>query len=498
MLESCACLKGLPMNAIRSLSYPVRLFPVMKYFGLLSIALALMTLVPATASLLFGDYRVSFRYGVIVAAALGLGAGLNRLPSPKKLQGNEAMVITAMIFLFAPLAMSWPMMASGIGFLDALFEAISAVTTTGLSTVATLSDKPETFLFARAWMQWLGGLGIVVLSLTVMIQPGLVAKRLGDLEDYDEDLVGGTRAHARRVLTCYSVMTAVGVIALGLTGIGWLNAVLYCFAAVSTGGFSPNASSLSGMNSPAAQAIVTLLSVAGGISLVFYHQIAHRGWGVVKDDRQLHGYITAGLVTVVVLALFLWRQSGLAWDQALIHGALNGLSAQSTAGFSSLKISDIDAGSKLVLMMSMFVGGGAGSTAGGVKILRLLILARLLQLTVQRAGMPRNAVATARLGGRRIQANEIQNALSLVLVYVVFIGVSWLPFAAMGQNPFDSLFEVVSAIGTVGLSAGIASPALDPLLKVVLCVNMLLGRLEILAWLVLLSPGTWIGNRLED
>jgi trk system potassium uptake protein TrkH len=87
------------------------------------------------------------------------------------------MVITALIFLFAPLTMSWPMMASGLGFLDALFETISGCTTTGLTTIATVADKPETFLFARAWMQWVGGLGIVVLSLAIMIQPGLVAKR---------------------------------------------------------------------------------------------------------------------------------------------------------------------------------------------------------------------------------------------------------------------------------------------------------------------------------
>jgi trk system potassium uptake protein TrkH len=406
-------------------------------------------------------------------------------------------VITALIFLFAPLAMSWPMMASGLGFLDALFESISGVTTTGLTTTATVADKPETFLFARAWMQWLGGLGIVVLSLAVMIQPGLVAKRLGDMEDYEEDMIGGTRAHARRVFIVYAVLTVVGIVLLGLLKIGWFEAILYCFAAVSTGGFSPHDASLAGLQSHAAQAAIALLSMAGGISLIVYPRVFRNGWRVLLDDRQLQGFFAAGLLMTMLLAASLWMQSGFTWIRALGHGALNALSAQSTAGFSSLDISKLDAGSKIVLIFSMFLGGSVGSTSGGIKILRLLILLHLLLLLIQRAGMPRNAVAQARLGGRRLQTDEIQNALSLILVFIICIVVSWLAFVVMGHNPLDSLFEVVSAIGTAGLSAGITAPELHPFLKVVLCIDMLLGRLEIFAWVILVYPGTWFGKRLE-
>ncbi|MGD2100590.1 MAG: potassium transporter TrkG, partial [Desulfobacterales bacterium] len=112
--------------------------------------------------------------------------------------------------------------------------------------------------------------------------------------------------------------------------------------------------------------------------------------------------------------------------------------------------------------------------------------------------MPQNAVAETRLSGRRLEADEVQNALCLVLVYIALIMISWLPFVVMGHPPLDSLFEVVSAIGTAGLSAGITDAALNPFLKVILCIDMLLGRLEILAWLVLVFPGTWFGKRLEE
>jgi trk system potassium uptake protein TrkH len=408
------------------------------------------------------------------------------------------MVITALIFFFAPLATTWPMMASGLGFLDALFESISGVTTTGLTTTATVANKPETFLFARAWMQWVGGLGIVVLSLAVMIQPGRVAKRLGDMEDYEEDMIGGTRAHARLVFIVYAALTAVGVVVLGLLKIGWFEAILYCFAAVSTGGFAPNDASLAGLQSHPAQAMVILLSIAGGISLILYQRMFREGWRVMVKDSQVQVFFIAGLLMTMLLAGSLWLKSDFQYSRALGHGALNALSAQSTAGFSSLNISELDAGSKLVLIFSMFLGGSIGSTAGGIKILRLLILMHLFYLLIQQAGMPKNAVAEARLGGRRLEADEIQNALSLILIFIICILVSWLPFVAMGHSPLDSMFEVVSAIGTVGLSAGITTPDLHPFLKAVLCADMLLGRLEIFAWLVLLYPGTWFGKRLED
>lgn len=483
---------------MRVLKYAVRPLAILKYFGLLGFVLALMTVVPLAVSLLFGDYHVSLRYAIVVIGIFILSAGLMRLPAPKRLQTNEAMVITALIFLFAPLAMSWPMMASGLGFLDALFESISGVTTTGLTTIATVANKPETFLFARAWMQWVGGLGIVVLSLAVMIQPGLVAKRLGDIEDYEEDMIGGTQAHARRVFIVYVALTAVGIVILGLLNIGWFEAILYCFAAVSTGGFSPHDASLAGLESHPAQAMVILLSMAGGISLMLYQRVFRDGWRVMMNDRQLQGFLIAGLLMTLLLTGSLWLQGGFQWPQALGHGALNALSAQSTAGFSSLNPSELDGGSKLLLIFSMFSGGSIGSTAGGIKILRLLILLRLLQLSIQRAGMPQNAVAETRLGGHRLETDEIQNALCLVLVFIAFIVFSWLPFVVMGHNPLDSLFEVVSAIGTAGLSAGITDSALHPFLKAVLCIDMLLGRLEIFAWLILVSPGTWFGKRLEE
>jgi trk system potassium uptake protein TrkH len=405
------------------------------------------------------------------------------------------MVITAGIFVFAPLVMAWPVMAAGIGFTDAFFETISAVTTTGLSTLATLEGKPETFVFSRAWMQWVGGLGIVVLSVAAMIRPGLAAKRLDLTEDYENDLVGSTRTNARRSFAIYALLTLAGVLMLVGSGAQWYDALLFSMAAVSTGGFAPRDGSLLSLGSGYSQAIVILVSMAGGVSLALYQRTYREGWKSLWQDRQLQAFLLAGAAASLMMAFFLWFQDGLVWTNALRHGALNALSAQSTAGFASMDISAVGPGSKLTLILSMAIGGSIGSTAGGIKIFRLLVVWRLLHLIMQRAGAPPDAVAQARLGGRRLESDEIQGVAVVITAFVGCVVLSWLPFVALGHAPLDSLFEVVSALGTAGISAGIAGPDLHPLLKAVLGVDMLLGRLELIAWLVCFFPGTWVGLR---
>jgi trk system potassium uptake protein TrkH len=483
------------MDALRYAARPAAVF---KYFGQLCTVFGALSAVPMAVALLSADYGAGVRYAVVGAGSVLLGFLLTRLPAPRRLQTNEAMAVSALIFLYSALAACWPAMAAGLSFADAFFETISAVTTTGLTVTAAVADKPAAFLFARAWMQWIGGLGIVVLSLTALIQPGLTAKRLADFEEREGDLVGGTRAFARRILVVYAALTAFGIILLGLLQVGWFNAVLYTFAAVSTGGFAPHAASLSGLGGTGGPSAVILLSVAGALPLVLYYQAALGDRRALAADRQLQGLLVLGLTTAAVLAGFLWLRNGFGWTQAVYHGWLNAFSAQSTAGFSSIAIAELDPGAKLTLIFSMMAGGSAGSTAGGMKVIRLLILMRLIYLTVRRTGMPREAVARARLGGRPLESEEIQNALCLVMTFLIFTALSWLPFVVMGHPPLDALFEVVSAVGTAGLSAGISGPELHPFLKGVLCADMLMGRLEILAWLVLVSPGTWLGNRLED
>lgn len=479
------------------LRYAVRLRVVLKYFGQLSLVLAVLTLAPLAAALAFGDYHAAGRHALVIGALAAVGAVLGRRPAPAGVQPNEGLVIVAAMFLLAPLAATYPLMASGMSFFDTLFEAVSAVTTTGLSTRVSVTDAPPAFLFARAWMQWYGGLGFVVLSLALVVRPGLVAKGLAVGETYAaDDVVGGTRAHARRVLAVYLALTAIGVAGALVTGIAPLDALLYILSAISTGGFAPVDDSLAPLAGHA-QAWIMLVCLAGAIPLTLYYRVFRQRQFITVDVLQLVGVVGAALVSTALLTASLHFVGDSSWAQAMHHAPLLAFSAQSTAGFSALSPEHLDPDSKLVLIISMLVGGGVGSTAGGFKVLRLLIVLAVLRLIVVRACLPRHAVIEPNLGGRSLQADEIQEALLMVLLFVAVVAFSWLLFVALGYPPIDALFEVVSATGTVGLSVGVTNAAMPLTLKGVLCADMLLGRLEILAWLVMLYPGTWFGRRME-
>jgi trk system potassium uptake protein TrkH len=480
-------------DTVLALSYAVRLPVVLKYLGQLALALAVLTLPPLLAAVWFQDYGFALRLLLVMVLAGVAGTLLSRLPAPARLQVNEALVITALAFVGSAALMTWPLMSAGISLSAALFEAVSAVTTTGLSTLATVEGLPPAFLFTRAWMQWYGGLGIVVLTVALLLGHRLAAHRLVDPELRAENIATTTRHYARRMLLVYVLLSLGGLFLLWLAQVDMFSAVTHVLAAVSTGGFSSADAGLAALP-PAGQAVVSLLCVAGAVALPLYYLTFHRGLAEALRDIELRALLLALLVLGAVLAWIL-AAHGMAWDAALRHGVLLGIAAQTTAGFASLEIGSLADGATLLLILAMLGGGSLGSTAGGVKLLRVLILARLVQLALWRSAVAEHAVVQPRLGTRHLESDDTERALLLILLFLLVIAASWLPFVLLGYDPLDALFEVVSATATVGLSSGISAGDLPPLLQAVLCFDMLAGRVEIVALLVLLFPGTWFGKR---
>ncbi|ADE16203.1 cation transporter [Nitrosococcus halophilus Nc 4] len=487
-----------------TLSYAVHGRVVAKYLGQLIAMLAILTLAPLGASVIFNEYELSLRYLVVILVLSFFTIPLLRLPVPTQVQTNEALTVVALAFILAPLFMSFPLMGEGLSFLDALFEAVSAITTTGLSTLATVEDKSQTFLFARAWMQWYGGLGIVVLSVALLMGQHMAARRLVEPIGGAEGLVTTARAHARRMLVVYGVLTGWGLWVLWAILGDFSSALSYGLSAVSTGGFSPSDESLLGLDTEIARWAVILLALGGAIPLPLYYLIYHSGWRQALTNRDLRAFdmelralSLMGLVGGGILAWRLDAWGAASWAESFSQGLLLGFSALTTAGFSNLEVAALDPASKLWLMGMMSVGGGIGSTAGGIKILRLLIFLRLVQLLIERTALPPQAVHKPRLAGKVLQEEEIQQILLLIVLFGLVVMLSWLVFVLLGEPPLDALFEVISATGTVGLSTGITGPELHPLLKLLLCIDMLLGRLEIIALLVLCYPRTWIGRRAQ-
>jgi trk system potassium uptake protein TrkH len=476
---------------IETLCYAVRWRVLLKYLGMLGVVLAALNSVPFAVAALLGEFEVAGRYAMVLVALLALAVPLARMAAPDRLQVNEALAVVGLVFVLGSLVMSYPLGAAGDSWLDGWFEAVSGITTTGLSTTASVEDKSRAFLFARAWMQWYGGLGIVILSLALFLHNGVAGRRLMDTEATGDTLVSTTRTYARHVAIVYGVLTVCAALGIWLAvGDGFV-ALAHSLSAVSTGGFSTFDDSLAGLE-PAAAAVIMGFSWLGAVSLPLYYLAWQKGPASLFRDPELRALIVATAVLGALLALWL-PTGGDDWLDALLLG----MSTQSTTGFSNLVIGELDDASKLAMIGAMLVGGSAGSSAGGFKLLRLLLLLRLLQLVLARAAAPRHAVIDARLGGRRVDDEDLWRAMLLMVVFALLVFLSWLAFLAHGYPALDALFEVVSATGTVGLSTGIARPDLEPLLKAILCFDMLAGRVEIFALLVVLYPGTWFGKRSE-
>ena len=477
----------------RALRHAVRVRVVLRYAGELSLVLGVTALVPMLGAGLFREFHLMLPYGLVAALLLGLGTAARRAPAPRELQRNEALVVTAVAFVLSPLVMSGPLVFQGISWIDALFEAISGVTTTGLSTLASVEDRSRTFLLGRAWMQWVGGLGFVVLSLALVLGPGIASRRLGAGSLDPADVAGSMRAHARHVLWIYLGLTVLGVIVLLLLGATGFDAVVHAFAGVSTGGFAPRDTSLEVLGLRMQWGVLAI-SLLGAISLPLYGELRRGRWKRLRDDAEARALLL--FVAVAGSLLFLATRLGSQHPAASPSDlALLAISAQTTAGFSTFPVGELPASAKAILVLSMITGGSLGSTAGGIKLLRILVVVRLLQWLIAETRLPSHAVSGPTLSGERLEQPELLRAAAWIFLFLAVVVVSWLPFLAYGYEPLEALFEVASATGTVGLSVGLSRPELEPFLKGVLCVNMLLGRLEVFALIVAVSPRTWIGRR---
>ena len=475
-----------------ALVYAVRGRVVLVYLGQLLLPLALALLVPTGLAALAGSWGAAGMLAGTAVLAGVAGRKAAQVPDVDDLQTNESMVVVALAFLVAALVMVPPFVSYGLTPTDAFFEAVSAITTTGLSTLPTDAEPGDDFLLMRNWLQWLGGLGFVTLSVLLVSRRGPADKRLLEGESTPEGLAAHTRAQGRRALELYVGLTLAGTALLALVGVPFVQAVGYAWSSVSTGGFVPPGADLAGMGAGARGALLLLFAL-GAVPLVTLHRGARGRWREALRDPQVPWLVGLGVVSAGLIVLF--TEGGGSWLARAGEALFLAFSAQTTTGYAAGDPATLPAAATAVLLVAMFIGGCGGSTAGGIKIWRALVALRLGRHTVVETALPEHAVHEPEFAGAQLEHHERQAVLVLALLFLGVIGLSWLAFLAAGHPPLDALFDVVSATGTVGLSTGVAGPGLDTPLKWVLAVDMLMGRLEILAVLVLLAPRSWVGRR---
>lgn len=481
----------------RALAQRVRFRVLAGFLARLGLVVILLRCVPVLVSWWKGETALLLEQLLIMAVIGVICLPLARIKAPEEIRANEVMVITALSFFLSALSGALPFTLEGLSAIDAFFESASAITTTGLSAVGDIQRHSTGFLFQRAWMQWYGGLGIAVFSIGLMLlDQGVASRRLAFDDSADsKDILGSGRAHTRKLIVIYCAVTFFAVAVLLLAGENPFSAVTHALSGVSTGGFSIYDRSIGAIGEWHVQLLITLCGMLGAISLPFYYRLGRHGFKELSGNQEFWALLSLSALVVAMLVLFSYWGGSSDWLANAKQAVILGLSAQTTTGFANTDIGALDNASKLILIFAMLVGGSTGSTAGGIKILRFLLVLRMLQLLVIRTALPAHAVLEPRLGDDYLESAEIEKAFLLVLVFIGTVALSWVPFLLAGYAPLDALFEVVSACSTTGLSSGITATDLETGLKIVLIIDMLLGRVEFLVFIVFLYPRTWINLR---
>lgn len=456
------------------------------------LVLAAVTAPPAGAALVERQWQLAAALGLpaLVLALIGLLAIRRWVPTD--LRGIEA--VTTLVALFA-LGAALPVpgfIVLGMGGWDAMFEAVSAITSTGLTVATGTMDWPVSAHLLRGWLQWAGGFAIAVAGVAVIVGPGATVQTLGNVGIDQRDLLSSTRAQARQLLEVYAAITVLGILLLLPLLPSWWEAASVGLAAVSTGGFTPRPDSLESY-SRAAQAVTMLLCLSTSASLMVYVLARRKGAFRAIRETNARGVLfvfAAGLAALGALCLVSQEISA----RDLADVLLNYASALTTAGFSVAPVTEVQA-VLAFLLAAMVVGGGVGSTAGGIKIDRVIAMLRMTSLTLLRMRTPPRAVTTLKEDGAPVGTDRVVSLVAVVGCYAMTALLAWIVFLASGEAPLASLFDIVSALSTVGLSSGVTGPDLAPHLKLVLTAAMFLGRLEFLAVLVALSPATWKPGR---
>jgi trk system potassium uptake protein TrkH len=448
---------------------------VASYLGTFLEILGILILLPVFISWTFGDgMHTGFFIGAVLSFITGMA--LDRRFAKEELTLSSAMVIAALSFIVVSVIGAIPYMFH-MNPLDSWFEAVSGFTTTGL-TVVQPESLPASLLFWRALTQWIGGVGIIIIFLVLVGSPGMSSYYLYKAEGGAGMIEAGVRGTVRRLMLIYLTYTVIGISLFSLAGMPFFESVLNAITGIATGGFTTRNASIGAFGNPAIEAVAILLMVLGATSF-FVHA---RLWkGRVRD--YVRNPETRLFWSVILVFSLLVSISYLYSAEPFRHGIFQAFSALTGTGFSNAGISS--GLTMLLLMILMMVGGYAGSTAGGLKLIRSGIILKSLPWMGKKISLPEEAVVPFKLGARAIKESELSIVALFACMYFIVLGTSSLGLTFLGYSPLESFFTVASAEGTVGLSV-VDIAGMHPWGKLVLIANMFLGRLEIIPFLVMI------------
>lgn len=389
--------------------------------------------------------------------------------------------------------------ATQITVTDAIFESFSGLTTTGATIFTHLDSLPHALLWYRQQLQWLGGMGIIVLAVAILPMLGIGGMQLYKAESpgpvKDSKLAPRISETAKALWYIYLGLTLACAFAYKIAGMGWFDAFTHSFSTVAIGGFSTHDASIGYFNSPQIEAVAIFFMFFAGINFAL-HFTAFRKLDVspYRFDPEVRAYATILIVSTVIVTLYLYaNQVYPNWLDALRFGAFQTLSFGTTTGFANTDISAWPAFIPALLIMMSFIGGSAGSTAGGMKVIRVVLLFKQGSREIKSLLHP-NALMPVKLNGKVIPEKVMTAVWGFFSLYIVlFVGIMLL-LMALGVDQITAFSSVAAMINNLGPGLGEVAAnyqSMSAPVKWVLTFTMLLGRLELFTLLVLFTRAFW-------
>lgn len=478
---------------------------VQRVVGFLIAGSSLMMLPPALVSLWYQDGTVTL---FLVSAALLLVFGaliyfpVRNARQELRLRDGFLIVVSAWLALVLVGAVPFVLLTSPqLSYVDAVFESMSGLTTTGATIVTNIDALPRAVLYYRQQLQWLGGMGIIVLAVAIL--PML---RIGGMQLYraetpgpmkDAKLTPRITETAKALWLIYVGITVTCIFAYWLAGMKLFDAVGHAFSTVAIGGFSTHDDSLAFWNNPTVEAVAIVFMTIAGINFALHFTAWRRASAQPYFvDPELKVYASL-LLAFSVLASFALFFTG-TYDSlasSFRYGTFQVISAMTTTGFTTAPFYEWGGSIPVILILLAFIGGCAGSTAGGMKVIRVILLYRQSVREILRLVHP-HAIIPVKVGGQRTSDTVISAVWGFFFLYIANFAVMTILLTATGLDAETAYSTVGACITNLGPALGLAGPnyaELNDTAKVILSVAMLLGRLEIYTLLVLLTPAFWRG-----
>lgn len=451
------------------------------YLGKVMQGVGITILIPVIIALIF---RENTSIGFLIPSLLSLGLGTLLTKGDIKhyrTRLKHGMIISSLAWLWAGFIGALVMIIClDISFIDAFFENISAWTGTGLTFFTNVEVLPKSILFLRSLEQWVGGLGVVVIVIGILIHSGTAAASLYKSEAREDKIKPSMGNTLKKTLQIYLIYTFLGIALFIIAGMPFFDSINNTFTTISTGGMSIKNMNMGFYQNYIFYIISMFMMILGATSfLAHYKAFKTKGKSIFKDIqfRTMILLITISFLLLILITNFL--------PMNIIYYVI---SAITTTGASINDMSNfiLPSSMKIIIILLMFVGGSAGSTVGATKLIRIITIFRGIYLNITNIISPEGRVVTMKISNQEIKEREIREASSYVSLYLIFIFVGWLVLGFYGYDPMNSLFEIFSIQGNVGLSTGITSGTMPFGIKLMMIFNMWIGRLEIIPVLVII------------